>query len=64
LIILLQGEIMNPDHINFIDSILTVKASGLEQEVSEDLLLPQGKSIAELLHDQKEENQSQKDPEK
>lgn len=36
-----------------IGSILEVKASGVD--VSNDLLLQEGKSIAELLHDQTEE---------
>lgn len=50
---LAQGENMiNPD-INLIDSILEVKASGID--ATEDLNLPQGKSIAELLDDQTEE---------
>jgi hypothetical protein len=42
---------MTSNDLNLIDSILTVKASGVE-DVSKDLNLPEGKSIAELLHDQ------------
>jgi|LakMenE01Jun11ns_1017448.scaffolds.fasta_scaffold8653536_2 hypothetical protein len=45
---------MNNDDNNpiVIGSILEVKASGID--VSNDLLLNEGKSIAELLNDQKE----------
>jgi hypothetical protein len=46
---------MKKDHIKFVDSILEVKASGLDNNVTNDLNLPQGKSIAELLYDQKKE---------
>jgi hypothetical protein len=58
LIIFWQGEIMTEDHIKFVSSILEVKASGLDNEIINDLSLPPGKSIAELLYDQKtkEEN--------
>ena len=35
---------------NFIDSFLVVKASGTD--VSNDLTLPEGKSIAQLIYDQ------------
>ena len=51
---------MNPENINFVDSILTIKASGLELEIADDLLLPRGKSIAELLNDQKEKTEQPK----
>ena len=44
--------------INLIQSILTVKASG--SNVDHDLSLPDGKSIAQLLYDQ--ENQNTEDP--
>jgi hypothetical protein len=49
---------MTEDHIKFVSSILEVKASGLDNEIINDLSLPPGKSIAELLYDQKtkEEN--------
>ena len=50
---------MKKDHIRFVDSILEVKASGLDNDVSRDLNLPQGKSIAELLYDQKKEDTKQ-----
>lgn len=42
---------INPE-INLVDSLLEVKASGIEQDVQNDLNLPEGKSIAELLNDQ------------
>lgn len=47
---------MTDEELNLIASILEVKASGIDQQVSEDLQLPDGKSIAELLDDQKEKN--------
>lgn len=50
---------MKKDHIQFVDSVLEVKASGLDNDVSNDLNLPQGKSIAELLYDQKKEDSEQ-----
>ena len=38
---------------NLVNSTLTIKASGsLDDEATMDLLLPQGKSIAQLLYDQ------------
>lgn len=38
---------------NLVNSTLTVKASGsLDNEAIMDLLLPQGKSISQLLYDQ------------
>lgn len=40
-----------------ISSILEVKASGVD--VSNDLLLQEGKSIAELLHDQENKTKSE-----
>lgn len=43
----------DPD-INLIPSILTVKASGALADPAPDLELPEGKTIAELLNDQKE----------
>lgn len=46
--------------INPIDSILTVKASGVDINVDNDLSMPIGKSIAELLYEEEENNQ--KDP--
>lgn len=50
--------------INPIDSILTVKASGIDCSVDQDLSMPIGKSIAQLLYEEenpKEEN-SEKNP--
>lgn len=47
----------NPEsepELNIVNSILEVKASGTDVGIS-DLDLPQGKSIAELLNDQKKE---------
>jgi len=41
----------NPE-INLVASILTVKASGTDLNISHDLELPQGKSIAQLIYDQ------------
>jgi hypothetical protein len=41
----------NPE-FNIVDSILTVKASGTDLNIDQDLSLPQGKSIAQLLYDQ------------
>jgi hypothetical protein len=54
---LTQGEKMNnqPDpEIFFANSVLSVKSSGID--VSNDLNLPEGKTIAELLYDQQENN--------
>lgn len=51
---------MHENNINFIDSILTIKASGLESQIANDLQLPEGKSIAELLNDQKEKTEPPK----
>jgi hypothetical protein len=48
---------MKKDHIQFVDSILEVKASGLDRDVIHDLDMPQGKSIAELLYEQKKDPQ-------
>lgn len=48
----------NPDIV--IDSILTTKATGSIQNIDEELQLPDGKSLAELLDDQ-EKQESKKD---
>lgn len=49
---------MNNNEINIVDSVLEVKASGID--ISQDLLLEEGKSIAQLLYDQeKPENPNQ-----
>jgi hypothetical protein len=50
---------MKKDHIQFVDSVLEVKASGLDNDISSEINLPQGKSIAELLYDQKKEESKQ-----
>jgi hypothetical protein len=43
-----------------LDSILEVKASGsLNFDVSDDLNMPEGKSIAELIHDKETEKHPQ-----
>jgi len=43
----------NPNEIPIsIDSILEIKASG-SLDISDDLNMPEGKSIAELLHEEK-----------
>jgi hypothetical protein len=55
-----QGEKMTNHQINIIDSILTVRASGTDLNVEHDLSLPTGKSIAQLLNDQ-ENNQATKE---
>lgn len=47
---------MSEIEINLVDSILEVRASGLEKAVASDLNQPDGKSIAELLDDQEKEN--------
>jgi hypothetical protein len=47
-----QGEKMSNPEINLVASILTVKASGTDLNISHDLELPQGKSIAQLIYDQ------------
>ena len=63
----MQGEFMSkesesqdlnrptPD-INIVSSVLDVKCSGvdLENQIQNDLNLPEGKTIAELLYDQTE----------
>jgi hypothetical protein len=62
LIDLLQGEKMTNFDLNIIQSTLDVKASGHDNEsVLNDLNLPEGKSIAQLLYEQKKETQ---DPQK
>lgn len=40
-----------------VDSILVVRASGsIEDDIVNDLIQTEGKSIAELIHDQKKQN--------
>ncbi len=50
---------INSNKSHPVDSVLTVKASGSDCGVEQDLSMPIGKSIAELLYD--EENNQQKD---
>jgi hypothetical protein len=40
-----------------IDSVLEIKSSGVNINIHKDLLLEQGKSIAELLYEEKKEQQ-------
>lgn len=49
-----QGEKMTNSPINLVDSVLVVKASG-NIDVNNDLNLPDGKSIAQLIYDQEKE---------
>jgi hypothetical protein len=45
---------------NIVDSTLVVKASGdLDKSIAQDLALPEGKSIAELLHEKEKTVQNQ-----
>ena len=57
-----QGEKMsNIDQFEFVNSVLSVKASGsINDDIINDLELPPGKSIAQLLHDQEKENNTEK----
>lgn len=46
----------NPEHeVFFANSVLNIKPSGVD--VTNDLQLPEGKSIAELLYDQQKNNE-------
>lgn len=46
----------NPEHQGFFaNSVLNIRSSGVD--ISNDLQLPEGKSIAELLYDQQENTQ-------
>lgn len=50
----MQGDFMineEPEGF-FANSVLNVKASGLDNSVENDLKLPDGKSIASLIYDQ------------
>lgn len=48
--------------LNLVDSILDVKASGSQNnDILNDLNLPQGKSIAQLLYEQKNQKIDQED---
>lgn len=48
---------MNNPEITIVDSILEVKASGIDLNIQHDLSLSEGKSIAQLLYDQEKTNQ-------
>jgi hypothetical protein len=47
---------MKNDKLNLVASVLEVKASGIDNDILNDLQLPDGKSIAELLNEKKEKN--------
>ncbi len=50
---------MTKQQINLTDSVLDIKASGCDvsdRAIAADLNLPEGKTIAELLNEQKEKN--------
>jgi hypothetical protein len=54
-----QGEKMSKSNLdyNLVDSVLIVKASGqVNDSAIMDLLLPQGKSIAQLIDDQQKKD--------
>jgi hypothetical protein len=54
-----QGVFMTKEQINLINSVLDIKASGSDvsdRAIAADLTLPEGKTIAELLNEQKEKN--------
>jgi len=61
----MQGEKMiDQNHPQFVPSVLNVKATA-NCEVSEsELNLPEGKSIAELIYEEKEKSNQTQDPEK
>lgn len=48
----------NSNNFHPVDSVLVVKASDLDSSVANDLSMPLGKSIAELLYEEKN-NQTQ-----
>jgi len=55
---------VSKENFNLVDSILTVKTTGsLSEDIINDLNMPTGKSIAELLNDQKEtETETKSEP--
>jgi hypothetical protein len=53
-----QGEKMNNFDLNIVDSILEIKASG-NLNITEDLQKPEGKSIAQLIYEQKKEENNE-----
>jgi hypothetical protein len=61
----MQGEKMiDQNNPQFVQSVLNVKATA-NCEVSEaELHLPEGKSIAELIYEEKEKSNQTQDPEK
>lgn len=50
---------MKIDKNNIIGSVLEIRPTGVD--ISSDMLKPEGKSIAELINDQKNEQQKTKD---
>jgi hypothetical protein len=59
---LLQGEKMTNFDLNVVKSTLDVKASIQDNDlVFNDLNLPEGKSIAQLLYEQKTEKEDSED---
>jgi hypothetical protein len=44
--------------LNIVNSVLEVKAVGSVQDLAQELELPEGKSIQELLDDQKKEDEN------
>lgn len=52
---------INSEDLNIINSTLFVKCSGIDMEhqIQQDLNLPEGKSIAELIYDQEENRPNQ-----
>lgn len=49
---------MTTDKPTLIDTVLEIRAVGKLQDVSEDLMLEDGKSISELLQNEKEKNET------
>lgn len=52
-----EANIPISEELNIASSVLHVKCSGseLQQQIENDLNLPEGKTIAELLYDQKQQ---------
>lgn len=52
-----ESKVPISEELNITSSVLHVKCSGsaLQQEIENDLNLPEGKTIAELLYDQTEQ---------
>jgi hypothetical protein len=54
-----QGEKMTKVDLNLINSVLNIKASGsIDQDALDDLNLPEGKSIAQLLYEKETKEES------